>query len=464
MKIITALILGFNYFVGIYYSVFNFFYSLLLLISFIVIINYIKKLKYAPVKEINYSPETPPVSILIAAHNERDVILRTLESVFSINYPFYDVIVINDGSHDGTLELLIDKFRLKKIDMVYRNILKTAPVKAFYYNPEMPNFLVIDKVRSGKADSLNCGINMSKSPYICTIDADSIVEPDALIRLMIPVIESPVPVVACGGVVRVLNGSTIEKGIVKEIGLPEKGLIIFQIVEYLRAFLFGRVGWDALRSILILSGTFSLFNKNAIISAGGFHTRHLAEDMEIIVRLHEYHRKNKKPYSIKFISDPICWTEVPATLKALARQRRRWHMGLMQSLIEYRKMIFNPSYGRIGLIIFPYYLFFEMLGPVVEFLGYLIVPTSYFLGLLSLDFFFLFLLLAIIYGIFLSTTGIFLEELTYRRYPGWDHLVRLLLFGILENFGYRQINSFFRFQATLYYLCGKRKWEHVRKD
>lgn len=464
MNIITAFILGFNYFVGIYYGVFNFFYSILLGISLVVIIRYIKRLKYAPVKEINYSPETPPVSILIAARNEKDVILRTLDSVFSIDYPFYDVIIINDGSDDGTLELLIDKYKLKKIDIVYREILKTSPVKAFYYNPEMPNFLVVNKERSGKADSLNCGINVSRSPYICTIDADSIVEPDALVRLMIPVIESPLPVVACGGVVRVLNGLKIEKGIVKDIGLPAKALPLFQIVEYLRAFLFGRVGWDAINSILILSGTFSLFNKNALISVGGFHTKNLAEDMEIIMRLHEYHKKNKRPYRIKFISDPICWTEVPETLKALAKQRRRWHMGLMQNIIKYRKMIFNPSYGRLGLFVLPYYLFFEMLGPVIELLGYLIVPLSYILGLLNIEYFFLFLLLAIVYGVFLSATGVFLEEITYRRYPGWKHFSRLLLFGILENFCYRQINSFFRFQATLLYFFGKRKWEYVRKD
>lgn len=464
MKIIGLLIVGFNYFVGIYYGVFNLFYSILLLISLVAIMRYIKRLKYAPVKEISYSPETPPISILIPVFNERGVILRTLESVFSLNYPFYEVILINDGSDDGTLELLINRFKLRKIDMVYRNILRTAPVKAFYYNPEMPNFLVIDKVRSGKADSLNCGINVSKFPFICTIDADSIVEPDALIRLIIPVIESPVPVVACGGVVRVLNGSKIERGVVKEVGLPESSLIMFQIVEYLRAFLFGRVGWDALNSIIILSGTFSLFNKNAVISAGGFPERHLAEDMEMVVRLHEYHRKNRRPYRIKFISDAICWTEVPGTIKALARQRRRWQMGLMQSIMEHRRIIFNPAYGRIGLFVFPYYIFFEMLGPVVEFLGYLIVPLSYIFGLLSAEYFFLFLLLAIVYGIFLSTTGIFLEELTYRRYPGWEHLARLLLYGILENLGYRQINSFFRFQAILLYLLGKRRWEHDRSD
>jgi cellulose synthase/poly-beta-1,6-N-acetylglucosamine synthase-like glycosyltransferase len=463
MKILAPFILGFNYFVGIYYGLFNAIYSILLCLSLIVILNYIKRLRYAPIKEIALSPETPPVSILISAYNEKEVILRTLESVFSINYPFYDVIVINDGSEDGTLELLIKRFNLKKIDMVYRKILKTADVKGFYYNKDIPNLLVIDKVRGGKADALNCGINMSRSPYVCTFDADSILEPDALVRLMIPVVESPVPVVACGGVVRILNGSRIDHGTIREVKLPKKRLAIFQIVEYLRAFLFGRVGWDTMHSTLILSGTFTLFNKSALIRVGGFHTRHLAEDMDIIVKLHKYHLKNKLPYRIKFISDPICWTEVPEDLKSLGRQRRRWHMGLIQSIVEHKEMIFNPVYGRLGLFVIPYYLFFEMLGPVVEFTGYIIVPLSYLVGLLSTEYLILFLTLAIVYGIFLSTTGIFLEELTYKRYPGWAHLFTLLLYGILENLGYRQINSFWRLQATILYMCGRRRWEYVRQ-
>lgn len=462
MYLLKVFVLGFNYFVGIYYGLFNIFYSLLLGISLVVIIRYIKKLKYAPIKEINYSPETPPISILISARNEKNVILRTLESVFSLNYPFYDVIVINDGSDDGTLELLIERFKLRKINMVYRNILNTAPVRAFYYNHKIPNLLVVDKVRSGKADSLNCGVAISRSPFICTMDADSILEPDALTRLIIPVIESPVPVVACGGVVRILNGSKIEKGVIKGIDLPSKKIALFQIVEYLRAFLFGRVGWDFLHSILILSGTFTLFNKSAVINVGGFHTKHLAEDMDIIVRLHKYHIKNGLPYRIKFVSDPICWTEVPEDFRSLGRQRRRWHQGLIQCLQEHKEMIFNPGYKRIGILVFPYYLFFEMLGPVVEFMGYLVIPISYIAGLLSMEYFIIFLILAIVYGIFLSTSGIFLEELTYRRYPGWHHFFVLLLFGILENMGYRQVNSFWRLQAILYYLCGKRKWEHVR--
>lgn len=461
--LLISLILGFNYFVGFYFGVVNLVYTVLLTISLFIILRYIERIRYSAIKDFSYSPETPPISIFIPAYNEKGVILRTVKSALLMNYPFFDVIVINDGSDDGTLETLISTFKLNKIDLVYRNIIKTTSVKGFYYSPGQPNLLVIDKEKGGKADALNCGINASKNPYFCSVDADSVLERDALIRLITPVMESSTPVIACGGVVRILNGIEVKDSVVKGINLPKSKLALFQIVEYLRAFLFGRVGWDAMNAILILSGTFSLFDKATVIAVGGYNVKHVSEDMEMIVNLHKYHIKHKKPYKIKFISDPICWSEVPENLKMLGRQRRRWHMGLVQSIIEHRALLFNPKYGKLGMFIFPYYLFFEMLGPIVELLGYIIVPLSYFFKLLSFDFFMLFLVLAIFYGVFLSTTGVFLEELTYRRYPKWSHLFRLLLYGVLENFGYRQINSFWRFQAIILYIFGRRKWEHVER-
>lgn len=461
--VVIAIILGFNYFVGIYYAIINSFYSGLLFASLFAVIRHIKRIKYSAFKDLVSSPEAPPVSILIPAYNENGIILRAVNSALKVKYPSFEVIVINDGSNDGTLETLINFYKLKKIDCVYRNFLKTAPVRGFYYSPEFPNLLVIDKMKSGKADSLNCGLNISRSPYFCTVDADSVLESDAFLRLMAYVTESVVPVIACGGVVRVLNGIKLKNATAKEIDLPKNHLALFQIVEYLRAFLFGRVGWDIANSVLILSGTFSLFNRAAVMTVGGYNVRHLSEDMELVLKLHRYFKRNKKRYRIKFISDPICWSEVPENLKMLARQRRRWQMGLIQSIFEHRQMLFNPKYGYLGLIIMPFYLFFEMMGPTVELLGYLIVPLSYLFGLLNFKFFILFLILAIAFGIFLSTTGVFLEEITYKRYPKWKHLFKLLLFGVLENFGYRQINAFWRFQALFHFLFGKRRWEYVEK-
>ncbi len=461
--LVIIFIIGFNYFVGIYYGLFNLIYTFLLVSAIFSVINYIRIVKLTPFKDIHASSYTPPVSIIIPAYNEENVIVRAVRAGLGINYSDFEIIVVNDGSTDRTLYELINTFNLKKVDMVYRDIIKTEPVMGFYYNPDIPELIVIDKKRGGKSDALNCGINISRSPYFCSIDADSVIEKDALLRLMVPVMKSKIPVIACGGVVRILNGSFIENGEVKKIDLPRDTLSLLQIVEYIRGFLFGRAGWNVINSILILSGAFSLFYKETVIKAGGYDRNNVSEDMELIVRLHKYCRDNRIPYRIRFISDPICWTEAPDSLKMLARQRRRWHTGLLQTIIKYRRMLFNPLYGRIGLFIMPYYLFFEGIGPVIEILGYPVVIGSFLIGIIDIDLFLLFLALALLYGIFLSVAGIFLEEITYRRYPLWSHFLRLLLYGILENFGYRQINSFWRLHATMKLIYCKREWEYIKK-
>jgi len=463
-RILTITVIGFNYGVGMYFGVLNAVYSILLALALFVIFRHLRRIKYSPYKEFNMSQETPPVTILIAMHNEENVVLRSIRSALATEYPFFEVIIINDGSTDGTLQKVIDSFGLKKIDRVYRTFLKTKPVRGFYYSLETPNLLVIDKERGGKADALNCGINVSRSPYFCSLDADSLLEKDALIRVMTPLLDSSVPVVASGGVVRIINGLQLTNDItIEKIDLPDNTLLLFQIVEYIRGFLFGRVGWDTLRSLLILSGTFSLFQKASVVEAGGFMVGNVSEDMDMIVRLHRHMLKKKKPYRIRFVSDPICWTEAPDDLKMLGRQRRRWHLGLIQTIWQNKEMILNPQYGKIGMGVLPYYVIFEILGPVIEVLGYVFVVISFFLGILSLNFLLLFLTLAIFYGVFLSTASIFLEELTFKRYPKWSHLFKLLIYGVLENFGYRQINSFWRFEALIMYFMGMRKWEHVHK-
>jgi cellulose synthase/poly-beta-1,6-N-acetylglucosamine synthase-like glycosyltransferase len=459
----VSLVMGFNYFILFYYGFVNLIYTALLLVSVVVTLRHIRRIRYSPFKDFVSSPETPPVSILVPAYNEERVIVRTVQSTLAVNYPFFEVIVVNDGSTDATLDTLIRTFNLRKVDRAYRNVLKTMPVRGFYYNPDVPKLLVVDKGNSGKADSLNCGINISRSPYFCTVDADSVLEENALIKLMTPTVESTVPVVACGGVIRALNGIHLEDGAVRHIDLPRSTLAMFQIVEYLRAFLFGRVGLNAMNGILILSGAFSLFRKASVVEAGGYRVENVTEDMELIIRLHRRAIDRKTPYSVKFISDPVCWTEVPEDLKMLGRQRRRWHLGLMQSMIQNRSALFNPRYGKFGWVVLPYYLFIELLSPVVELIGYVVVVLSYLFGMLSFEFMFLFLAMAVLYGIFLSTASIFLEEITYRRYPRWGHLFRLLFYGVIENFGYRQINSFWRCQAFLKYLVGMRKWEYVEK-
>jgi cellulose synthase/poly-beta-1,6-N-acetylglucosamine synthase-like glycosyltransferase len=463
-KLLIAAIISFNYFVGFYYGVVQVIYTALLSIAIIVILRHLRRIRYSPLNDLRKREEMPPVSILIPARNEENVIIRSVEAALAMEYPGVEVIVINDGSTDDMLERLISRYGLRRIDPLYRDLIKTKPVKGFYFTSAIPNLLVVDKENGGKGDALNCGINVSKSPYVCSMDADSVLDRDSLIRLATPLVQSRIPVIASGGVVRVLNGSKVKDGVVTSIELPKNNsLVCLQIVEYLRGFLFGRVGLDAIHCNLILSGAFSLFQKAAVVSVGGFAINTVTEDMEIIVRMHRHFSSKKIPYLIRFVSDPICWTEVPESMRMLGRQRRRWHLGMIQTIWTHKTVLLNPRYGRIGLLSMPYNVFIEMISPVIEFLGYIVVPLSYYFGLITYDYFVLFLTLAIAYGIFLSTMGVFLEELTFRRYPKWSDLFKLLLFGVMENFGYRQINSFWRFQAFFQFLSGQMKWESVKK-
>jgi cellulose synthase/poly-beta-1,6-N-acetylglucosamine synthase-like glycosyltransferase len=455
-----SLVLGFNYFVIFYFAFTNSIYLLLLSLSAFVAFNQVWRSRFAGYQEIASSPITPPVSILVPAHNEKFTLAETTRSLLNLEYPSYEVIIINDGSTDGTLESLIHHFNLYKADLIYRPIIPTGPVKGFYVNPEYPNLTVIDKPWGGKSESLNVGINASRSPYFCSVDADTILEKDALLKIMKPVLESE-DVVASGGIVRVLDGCTVEGGRITKIDLPKKSILIFQVVEYLRSFLFGRTGWSALKCLLVLSGAFSVFQKKAVQEVGGYLLNTVTEDFDMIIRLHRRMREKKIKYSILFVPEPVSWTQVPDQYKMLARQRRRWQRGLVNTLLANIRMFFNRRYGWIGWIAMPYTFFIELLGPIIELLGYVAIALSFYFHLINLKMFWLFLLLAFFYGIFLSVGAIFIEEITYRRYPQWTSLIRLMIYGVLENLGYRQINAWWRMQALVQVVLRKDAWERA---
>lgn len=458
------IILFFNYIAISYHVITNGFYLIFIILSIVAAIHHLSKLKYADLQSIVKSPMTPPISILVAAHNEELNIVESIRALLGLEYASYEVIVINDGSTDQTLERLIEGFDLRPINLIYRRLIQTKRVKGFFSNTGTPNLIVIDKEHGGKGDSLNAGINMARSPYFCSVDADSLLEKDALVRLIRPIIESSNPdqIVATGGIVRIANGCRIEKGRIANVALPQDSLSLFQIVEYLRTFLFGRTGWSTINSLLVISGTFSMFHKKTVQEAGGYSHDSVTEDMELVVRLHRFLRSQRRRYQISFVHDPICWTEVPVSIRMLARQRRRWHRGLVESLLSHLPMLFNPRFGRIGLIAVPYHLLIEGLGPIIELSGYFIVLASFIMGVVDFSFFMLFISLSILFGVFLSTGAIMLEEFTYRRYPRWTDLMILLAYGVLENFGYRQMNAWWRLQS-LFQLFRTRRWEHVRK-
>ncbi|MEE9542790.1 MAG: glycosyltransferase [Thermodesulfobacteriota bacterium] len=453
----------FNIIVIGYYGIANGVYALLLIISVFVVLRHQKRVKYGKYVETIHPSTAPPVSILISAYNEESNVAETVRALFHLKYPLYEVVAINDGSDDDTLKKLIDAFSLKRIDLIYRDTLKTARVRGFYANPEYPNLTVIDKVHSGKGDSLNVGINVSRSPYFCTIDADSILEDEALTRLMRPIVEYPDLVKATGGIVRLINGSTIRDGRIAELRMPKDILSRMQVVEYIRSFLFGRAAWSAMNCLSIISGTFSMFHKKSTVDIGGFGLDTVTEDLDLVMRLHRYFREKKERYRIMFVPDPVCWTEAPHTLKMLGRQRRRWHLGLAQSMTRHLRMLFNPFYGRIGLFAYPFQFFIEMLGPPIEIFGYVVVTFCFMAGIVNLEFFMLFLTMSIFLGVILSIGAVLLEEFTFRRYKKVSELLTLMLFGVLENFGYRQLNAIWRMQALLKFVFRSKRWEHVEK-
>lgn len=426
--------------------------------------------KYAarkPYNDLADSPVTPPVAIVIAAYNEEANIVQTVLSLLRLNYQEKELVVVDDGSTDGTLEHLVRRFHLKRMDLIFRERLNSGQPLACYHNPSFPELFVISMPHAGKSRALNAGINMARSPYFCTVDADCIIERDALLRLMAPVLQSKENVVVSGGIVRIANGCTLRNGRLARMGLPTSWLELCQIVEYIRTFMFGRPGWNMLNANFITSGAFCVLHKESVIGAGGFSDDTVTEDIDIIAAVRRYLTEEEIKFRIIFTSDPICWTEAPRSLRMLARQRRRWQLGMTQTLAGNRDMIFNPSYGTTGMLSMPFHLFIEVCGCVVEAVGTLVlIPISLILLGTPLKIFLLFLVLAVAYGTLLSMGSVVLEEITLRRYPRLKHVMILMAFAVIENIGYRQVVTFYRAYGVLQSLKLRRRqrWEHVQHE
>ncbi len=452
---------AFNLVVLSYFFLGNGIYTILMLLSLRATWAHMWRTTYQGLDALRRSPLTPPVTVVIPAWNEQGVIVNAVRSALRVDYPRLHVIVVDDGSTDMTLDRLVQGFDLVEMDAAYHPIIPTAPVRTNYINPALPNLLVVSKVRGGKPDALNAGINLCRSPYFCSLDADCVVERDALLRLMDPILNSTVPTVVSGGIVRILNGCETKGGRVLRVGLPRTWLERFQVVEYLRSFLFGRAGWHLLGGTLIVSGAFAVFHRATVIEAGGFSHDTVTEDMDLIVRLHRWAADNNRKIRMSFTSDPVCWTECPSTAAMLANQRRRWQLGLCQTLWKHSELLFSGKYGIVGWLSFPFHSYVEGLGAAVEFMGYLLIPIGVLFALIPPPLLVLFLMLGFIYGGFLSVGAVLLEELTYRRYPRFRDLLTLLVFAMFENIGYRQLVLYYRFQGVLKFLAGSRRWEKV---
>jgi cellulose synthase/poly-beta-1,6-N-acetylglucosamine synthase-like glycosyltransferase len=449
-------ILTVNYFVLGYFLSINAVYVVLYLISFAEIADYVRREVFSGFSELFTSNYAPPVSVVVPAYNEEATITDSVRSFLTLHYPLHEVIVVNDGSRDGTLEVLMQEFGLYESDQPVRMQLETAPLRGIYTSPT-ERLIVVDKENGGKADALNAGICAASYPLVCCMDADIILEEDALLRIARPIIETG-SVAAVGGIIRVANGCEFENGRLIKVKTPRKPLPNFQIVEYLRAFIAVRTAWSKLKCLLIISGAFGMFRRRDLIMAGGYSGDTVGEDMELTTRIHHVLRENDRKYRISFVPDPIAWTEVPDTLRVLRRQRDRWHRGLIETLVRHRRMLFNPRYGTVGLIAMPYFFVFELLGPVIELVGYVAFVAGVALGVINGPFALAFFLAAVGLGVLLSTAAVFLEELRLERYPrSWD-LIKLTLYGVLENFGYRQLNTLWRTMAIVSFLRNNTDW------
>lgn len=406
---------------------------------------------------------TLPISIIIPAYNEEPTITETVSSTLSTEYPSFELVVINDGSIDRTLQKLIDGFNLIKSEKVFEKNLEYGNIRGIYTSTIYPNLVVIDKENGGRSSALNVGLDISKNPLVCTLDADSILDPQSLLKTVQPFIEDPEKVVAAGGTIRILNGCEVEHGIIKDVRTPGKLIPLFQLIEYIRAFLMGRLAWSRLGIVTILSGAFSIFRRDIAVAAGGFSLHTISEDFELVMKIHKYCSENKIDYKMCFVPEPVCWTEVPETLSSLKNQRIRWQQGGLEVFFTYIKMFLNPAFGRIGTIAYPLLFIFDVLGPLAELSGYILITVFYFFGYLNYEFMAAFFCLFFVFGIFISICSLVLEELSLKRFSGTKSLLKLGFVAILENFGYRQLNNIWRIMAWWRFLRKKQIWGEMTR-
>jgi cellulose synthase/poly-beta-1,6-N-acetylglucosamine synthase-like glycosyltransferase len=405
----------------------------------------------------------PAISIIVPAYNEALTIASSVRSMLQLDYPEFEILVVNDGSRDETLAVLEREFGLRPFPEAYRVAVPVKPVRGIYRSLQHPNLRVVDKVNGGRADAMNAGINAARHPLFCAVDADSILQRDSLRRIVRPFMEDR-RVVACGGTVRVSNGCTISGGFLERVDMPGRWLPRVQIVEYLRAFLYGRLGWSPINALLIISGAFGLFRRQTVIDIGGFDPRTIGEDMDLVMRLHRHERDAGRDYRIVFVPDPVCWTEAPESLQVLRSQRVRWQRGLLECLWAHRGLMLSSRGGAAGWVAYPVYVLFEAIAPIVEVAGYLFMAVGFAMGWISPVAFSAFLLLAIGLGLMLSASALLLEEMTFRLYPRVSHLLTLAAAAVFENVGYRQLHALWRLEGIFKWVFRREQvWGQMQR-
>jgi cellulose synthase/poly-beta-1,6-N-acetylglucosamine synthase-like glycosyltransferase len=442
---------------AVYSVLINLSYLLLTALAMTDLAGYRRRLEYAGYDEWFLAPNTRGVSVLMPAYNESATIVQSVQAMTSLRYPDLEVVVIDDGSRDDTAAKVIEEFDMVEVPLVPGGTIPTRGevLSTWVSRRGSHNLALLVKANGGKADALNAGINHSRKELVCMVDADSLLDPQALLNVARPFADDPGRVVAAGGVVRVANGSRVDRGRVTDVRMPRRWLARIQVVEYLRAFLIGRAGWSRVHGLLIISGAFGIFRKDVLREVGGMATDCIGEDAELVVRLHRHLGETRSPGEVVFVPEPVAWTEVPETRAVLRKQRRRWHRGLAEIFVRHRDMVGRPRYGVIGTVTMPWFLLFELLSPVVEVLGILYflflllalgvehwVDPS--LDLVNVEVMVVLLVASVLFAVFVTVVALLAEEVSFRRYRGLPDLFRAIGACVEENLGYRQLNAFWR--------------------
>lgn len=442
-------------------------YAILGVISNISMQRYIKRnsnIDYHPILSYHKAVE---VSLIAPAFNESKSIIDNVRSLLNLNYTHYEILIINDGSTDDTLEKLINAFELNKQAAEYfPEGLSTQEVNGIYTstNQSFRRLTVIDKVNGGKSDAMNVGINYSSSPYFICIDVDCIIDTNAILKLVKPFIDTTEKrVIATGGVVRIANSCEVEYGKIKSVKIPRTWLARSQVLEYLRAFLLGRMAWAHMDGLLLISGAFGMFDKQLVIKVGGYDVNTVGEDVELVVRMRRYCVNQGINYTVKFIPDPLCYTEVPETLSLFFKQRSRWTRGLLETLWKHRKMAFNPKYGMLGMIAFPYWIFFEYLAPIIEFFGIIFTLYLFATGQVSTEFFLLLFGIGYLYGIGFSLSAILADDGGYQQYKGLKTTLKLIVITFIDPLIFHPLTVIATIRGNILKLFGVKSWGNMNR-
>lgn len=404
-----------------------------------------------------------PVTIVVPAHNEQITIRSTIESLLKLHYKLYEIVIVDDGSTDQTAAILRDAFRMRQIARPIHRSVPCQEVEAVYETREFKvPITLICKKNGGKSDALNMGINAARYPYFICMDADSVLQYDSLEKIVRPVLEEG-SVVAVGGAVRPCNGAEIRDGRVISYRMPDKLLPCMQVLEYDRSFLAARILFDQFNGSVIISGAFGLFKKSVVIDAGGYDTSTMGEDMELVVKLHVFCREHGIPYRVRYATDAICWTQAPESLRDLSKQRRRWHIGLFQTMMRHRRMLANPKYGLVGLISYVYFLIYELLSPYIEIFGLVTILIAFAVDLINVPFMILFFAIYVVYSALLSLTAFFARIHTIDLKLHASDVVKAVGLCILEVSCLRFVMAWVRATALIGYKKKKHAWGTIER-